>query len=32
MHKISQAGSGADAKDIEKQLFDLGEVPNRWRK
>jgi hypothetical protein len=29
--KIAEAGPGADAKPIKRQLFELGEIPNRWR-
>ena len=29
--KIAEAGPGADANPIRRQLFELGEIPNRWR-
>jgi hypothetical protein len=29
--KIAEAGPGADAKTIQRQLFELGDFPNRWR-
>jgi hypothetical protein len=29
--KIAEAGPGADSKSIQRQLLELGEIPNRWR-
>jgi len=31
MSKISLAGSDADIKAIQRDLLELGDVPNRWR-